>query len=317
MYLDKASPGGSRLGDRLDSDERLKKERDIADEALETERRHVDSVLEGERKQNGIEEYGLFEAERTKTDVDLTNERSQTDIEAQRAAVALTTRDEFLAIVSHDLRNPLGTISMATHMLVRSSLYSTADNETRQFIDIIDRKTSEALRLIGDLMDMERIAAGKLGLQIETHEINEIVQHSVKSFQHLASVKRITLLLSSENSGVIVAFDRDRIAQVLSNLIGNAIKFTPKGGSITLTVSQSEQGVQLAVADTGPGISEDMQKAIFRRFWQIGKNDRRGLGLGLYISKMIVEAHHGKVWVESKLGQGSVFYVTIPLVQKM
>lgn len=312
----RAAPGGSRLGDRLESDELLRKERDIADDALATERRHVDSIIDVERKQKGIEEHGLFEAERSKTDVDLTNERSQTDIEVERATVELTTRDEFLAIVSHDLRNPLGSISMAAQILASSPLFLTANQEMREYLEIIERNAGEALRLIGDLMDMEQIASGKLGLHIEPNDIDDIIQHSVKSFQHLASGKRIALVYRSDNIGITVACDRDRISQVLSNIIGNAIKFTPSGGTVTLAFTRSEHGIQISIADTGPGIASDLHKTIFSRFWQIGKNDRRGLGLGLYISKMIVEAHFGKIWIDSKIGHGSVFCVTLPMSTK-
>ena len=258
-----------------------------------------------------VDEQGFFDAERKKTDKDLTNERNEMDTVVEHATVALTTRDEFLAIVSHDLRNPLSSKSMAAQLLMDSPLYLSAEKEIRECVDIIDRSSAEALRIIGDLMDMECIAAGKLGLHIEPCNILEIIDHSIKSFQHLAAVKNISLLSNSENNGIKVPCDRDRISQVLSNLIGNAIKFTPDGGTITLAVKPNDHAVQISVTDTGSGIPQDMHKLIFERFWQIGKRDRRGLGL--YISKMIVEAHHGQLWVESKLGQGSVFYIALPL----
>ncbi len=309
--VDRAAPGGSRSGDRLDSDERLREERETADNALDAERRHVDSILDAERVQKGIDEGGRFEAERTKTDSDLTSERRQTDVEVDRAATALTTRDEFLAIVSHDLRNPLGAISMAAHMLAASPTYSTADKETRQYLEMIERNAGEALRLIGDLMDMERIAAGKIGLQIQKYDVIEIIQNSVQSFQHLASSKNIAIKVDPENIGFRVMCDRDRIAQVLSNLIGNAIKFSPNQGVVAVAAHRRERDVEICVSDNGPGIPEDMKMAIFSRFWQIGKQDRRGLGLGLYIAKMIVEAHGGRLWVESEVGNGSRFRFTL------
>ncbi len=310
--LDRAATGGSGSVDCLEADERLRKEREIADEALDAERRHVDSILAGEREQKRVDEHGFFAAERAKTDIDLTNERSETDVEVQRAVVALTTRDEFLAIVSHDLRNPLGSVAMAAQILKDGPSYSAADKETREYFDIIERSASEALRLIGDLMDMERISAGKLGLQIAPGDITEVIRHSVESFQHQARAKAIALTSSSDGRAIKIPCDRGRISQVLSNLLGNALKFTPSGGRVTLAVDQRDRAVQISIADTGPGISEDMHKTIFGRFWQIGKQDRRGLGLGLYISKMIVEAHHGNLWVESKPGHGSVFRFTLP-----
>lgn len=131
---------------------------------MHAERRQIDSIRETERWRKKAAERRLFEAERTETDRDLTSERNQTDVEVQRALTALTTRDEFLAIVSHDLRNPLGSISIAAELLRESPVYATADDEERQLLELIERNAAEALRLIGDLLDVERIATGKLGL---------------------------------------------------------------------------------------------------------------------------------------------------------
>ncbi len=297
-----------------DSDELLLQERQSADETLDTERRRVDAILEAERMQKENDERGLFRTERKETDKNLTNERSKTDVEVSRGKAELTTRDEFLAIVSHDLRNPLGSITMAADYLCEKLSYTTADEDTKELLDIIKRNAGQANRLISDLMDMERIAAGKLSLQVKTHITSEIIQDSINSFQAHALKKKLLLSANSEIYAVpVVKCDRDRISQVFSNLIGNAIKFTPNGGSITLSARVFDSRVEISIADSGPGIPEDMLQKVFGRFLQIGKNDRNGLGLGLYISKMIVEAHFGRMWVESKLGQGSTFYFTLPL----
>jgi signal transduction histidine kinase len=305
--------GANNRGDRLEANKRLFKDRLTADEALDTERRHEDSILEKERLDRDVSEKNLLETERKKTDADLTKERTQTDEEAKRATVALTTRDEFLAIVSHDLRNPLGSISVAVDLLKTTPLYAQADDATCQFIDMIGRNTQEALRLISDLMDMESIAAGKLSVEREIHDIVEIIQHAVHSFQGQASTKKLSLELTvKEGPRTSVNCDCDRVSQVFSNLIGNALKFTPNGGKIALNVFPKGDEIKISIADTGPGISKEMQQTIFERFWQLGKPDRQGLGLGLYIAKMIVEAHQGRLWVESELGQGSVFHLTLP-----
>ena len=297
----------------LASDELLL-ERQSSDETLDTERRQADSILGEERMQKENDERGHFKAERKETDKNLTNERSKTDIEVSRGKAELTTRDEFLAIVSHDLRNPLGSIAMAADYLCEKLSYTTADEDTKELLDIIKRNAGQANRLISDLMDMERIAAGKLSLQVKTHITSEIIQDSINSFQAHALKKKLLLSANSEIYAVpVVKCDRDRISQVFSNLIGNAIKFTPNGGSITLSARVFDSRVEISIADSGPGIPEDMLQKVFGRFLQIGKNDRNGLGLGLYISKMIVEAHFGRLWVESKLGHGSTFYFTLPL----
>lgn len=312
--------------DTKETDKRLLLERQHADEALETERRHMDSVLERERRERKAVQDKLFLSERKETDKNLTDERNQTDSEALHAAkalmeektshvatrAALTTRDEFLAIVSHDLKNPLAAISMAASLL-SERLSAHADEETHEYLDLIERNANEAVRLITDLLDMEAIAAGKLGLQLVSHDLCNVIEHSAKSFHLLASAKNITLQIEPTSVDVFVPCDRDRILQVLSNLLGNAVKFTPKDGSITIMIRPRQIEVQVSIADTGPGIPENMQKTIFERFWQISKNDRRGLGLGLYVSTMIVEAHGGKIWVESNIGEGSTFHFTLPV----
>ena len=317
-----ASPTVGAVTEKL-----LMKERSAADATLETERRQVDSVLEIERKEKGDIENDLFISEREETDRHLTSERQKIDTKVQRATVGLaeeqdahlatkaelTTRDEFLAIVSHDLRNPLGAISMVAEVLTSSPIYTTVDDETREHIDMIGRNAGEALRLIGDLLDMERISSGKLGLQIESHDIGQMIEHAVETFRLQASAKALTLESSTKGPRILVKCDRVRISQVLSNLLSNAIKFTPRGGKVVIGIQPSDGGVHISVSDSGPGIPTDMLETIFLRFWQIGKNDRRGLGLGLYISKMLVEAHQGLIWVESKVGQGSVFHVTLPV----
>lgn len=314
--------------DRVEADERISEERQAADDALESERRLMDSILKQERSVMKAAENTLFHSERKETDRNLTDERTQADAETLAAAnmllvekelhvatqAALTTRDEFLAIVSHDLKNPIGAISMATELIRQRPLYDT-DEETREYIDMIDRNASEALRLISDLLDMERIAAGKLNLQIEVHDIAEIIQHTIKTFESFALAKRISLTTNFHDQSIFANCDRDRLSQTLANLIGNAIKFTPIDGTITIEGHKIKDEVKIIVTDTGPGIAENMLHAIFERFWQIGKHDRRGLGLGLYISKMIMETHGGRIWVESKLGDGSKFHVTLPAAQ--
>lgn len=313
--------GGAGLEERRKGDKRLLHERQTADEALEAERARMDATMDLERRQKKAAEEKLFQTERGETDRDLTQERNQTDVEAKRerdahvvTRAALTTRDEFLAIVSHDLRNPLGSVQMATDLLA-GKVSAGADEDTREYLGLIERNISEALRLIDDLLDMERVAVGKLGLHIARHDVSTIIRHAEKTLQSRASSRKITIQNDAQGLEFPVDCDRDRVSQVLSNLIGNAVKFTQEGGTVTLAAEKSGPGeVTISVADAGPGIPEDMHKRIFERFSQIGKADRRGLGLGLYISNMIVEAHGGRIWVESKVGKGSVFRFTLPAV---
>jgi signal transduction histidine kinase len=180
----------------------------------------------------------------------------------------------------------------------------------------INRSVGEMLRLIQDLLDIERIAVGKLTLHYEEHDLSEIIKEAVEKFTGDAAAKEITLNAKPEDVCGYVVCDRSRVMQVLSNLIGNAIKFTAAKGQICVSCARTGtegKEVQVSVSDTGEGIAPGKIKTIFERFSQINSQDRRGIGLGLYIAKMMVEEHPGRIWVESKLGEGSTFHFTLPL----
>jgi len=277
---------------------RLEQERKMTDAALDVEREHGDAVLELEREQKKAQLNKLFYAERQETDEDLTSERQQTDVEVQRAVAALTSRDEFLAIVTHDLRNPLGSIAMAAEMLAASPSFAGVSARDRDYVEVIDRSAREALRLIGDLLDMERLSAGKFNLLVNQHDVKPIVMHAVKALEPQVRSKRLTTEVQLPDTALMAPCDRDRVSQLLSNLLGNAIKFTPPEGVITVSAKKISGAVEVTVADTGPGIPKDMHQSIFER-------------LGLYISKMIAEAHRGRIWVDSDGCKGSAFHFTL------
>jgi len=235
---------------------------------------------------------------------------SQEQQSHQKTNATLTTREEFLAIVSHDLRNPLNNISMATQNLLEEP------KDVKELASSINRSADEMLRLIEDLLDVERMAVGKLTLHFEEHDVSEIIKEAVEKFKGTAASKGITLEAAPQAVCGYVVCDRSRVMQVLSNLIGNAIKFTPAKGQICVSCQRAgpEGGeVRISVSDTGEGIAPEKIKTIFERFSQIHNQDRRGIGLGLYIAKMMVEEHPGRIWVESKLGEGSTFHFTLPL----
>ena len=188
--------------------------------------------------------------------------------------------------------------------------------DVKEFASSINRSADEMLRLIEDLLDVERMAVGKLTLHIEQHDVSEIIKEAVEKFKGTAASKGITLEAAPQDVCGYVVCDRSRVMQVLSNLIGNAIKFTQAKGQICVSCQRAgpEGGeVRISVSDTGEGIAPEKIKTIFERFSQIHNQDRRGIGLGLYIAKMMVEEHRGRIWVESKLGEGSTFHFTLPL----
>ena len=302
----------------------LNEERKDADRVTEIERSNVDALIEKERDDKNASDKSLLVKERVQTDHNLQEERVRTDSKERitsgllsseidehlKTKVALTSRDEFLAIVSHDLRNPLGAISSWVELFMEEN--TKLDLDFKNGLELIKRNADTALRLIRDILDMESIAEGKLQLKSESHRIDKILQESVQTCGHVATTKNIHLTLKAETEAEIFC-DHDRILQVLSNLIGNAVKFTPDGGSIFLSAKINAAEVQVAVRDTGIGIPPEKLQVIFERFAQLAKKDRQGLGLGLYISKLIIEAHQGRLWVESALGEGSTFKFTIPV----
>ena len=290
-------------------------DRKAEDAEIVVERSAFDTALDNERigKHDALNKFVAQE----RLQNDIKTQRSLNLLTAERAAhastqIALTTREEFLAIVSHDLRNPLGTILSCAEVLSTDSVLSQIPDETKRWIEVINRNAATALRLISDILDVERIADGKLGLQFANYSLSDIIKEAIENQKHLASMKSILLKTTALTISEPINCDRDRVAQILSNLIGNALKFTPEGGSVIVNTQELGSDIVVSVEDTGPGIADDQKDHIFERLAQIGNKDRCGLGLGLFISKMLVESHGGKIWVESSPGQGSVFYFTLP-----
>jgi signal transduction histidine kinase len=227
--------------------------------------------------------------------------------EAQQATRA---RDDVLAVVAHDLRNPLNTVTMAISLMLETTPVENV-KERRQ-VEIVRRAADRMNRMIQDLLDVRRMESGRLGIEAKPESPASLVNDTVEMLRPLATGSTIVLEADvAENLPPVVA-DAARIQQVLSNLVGNAVKFTPRDGRVTVCAEPIDGGVRFGVIDTGPGIPPDQVPHIFGRFWQAMPSDRRGIGLGLAIAKGIVEAHGGMIWVESHVGLGSTFYFTLP-----
>jgi signal transduction histidine kinase len=206
-------------------------------------------------------------------------------------------KDELLAIVSHDLRNPLGTISLNVELLAKNTSGDESGRRMRKWAETAKHAAERMQRLIADLLDMSSIEAGQLKIKTGRHPIDTLLNEAVQTFAQLAAAKSI--LLEAEQGPaseppMSVLCDRDRILQVFSNLIGNAIKFTPERGSIMLRAERVDSSMRFSVRDTGVGVPEDQLPRLFDRYWK-SEADRRGVGLGLYIARGIVEAHGGKM----------------------
>ncbi|MDQ3949867.1 MAG: PAS domain S-box protein, partial [Gemmatimonadota bacterium] len=228
------------------------------------------------------------------------------------AAQATRARDEMLGVVAHDLRNPLSTITMASQLLLE--IGAAERPLERKQLEIMRRAADRMNRLIGDLLDVKRIESGTLAVEPRPEAVATVVGDAVEMLRPLAASSSLQLEAAVPDGLPRVMVDPPRVQQVLSNLVGNAIKFTPAGGQITVRAELAPDGVCLAVVDTGPGIPAEQVPHIFGRFWQGKRTDKRGVGLGLAIAKAIVEAHRGRIWVESQVGVGTSFYFTVPVV---
>jgi signal transduction histidine kinase len=184
--------------------------------------------------------------------------------------------------------------------------------QERRQVEIVRRAADRMNRMIQDLLDVKRIEGGRLSMDLQPEEVGPLVTDTIEMLRPLAVGSSIVLESAvAENLPPVVA-DAARIQQVLSNLVGNAVKFTPRAGQVTVTAESMGTEVRFGVVDTGPGIPPEQVPHIFGRFWQAKPSDRRGIGLGLAIAKGIIEAHSGRIWVESRVGSGSTFYFTLP-----
>jgi signal transduction histidine kinase len=225
----------------------------------------------------------------------------------------------FLANMSHELRTPLTAIEgLAANML--DGIIGPVNDKQAEYLADIKASSDRLARLIEDLLDLSVIAAGRTELKPSTISLIALVREVTHGLAPLAKKKLTDLNLGSVEPGLTVWADRDRIAQVLTNLIGNAIKFTPPEGKVTVSAHRNGGAwAEVTIADTGPGIQAEESGKIFDEFYQVtrsGKEKSQGVGLGLAISRKLVEMHGGRIWVESEMGRGSVFHFTLPTQPK-
>ncbi len=281
-------------------------DREVEDAVVRAERASADKSVRQEREVRARLLTRLVPLERDATDQYLLTERARSDD-------ALATRDDFLGMVAHDLRDLLNGVVVSSQFLAQK-LEKHGDSEQLLLETArIERYGARMNRLIGDLVDVASIDAGKLAMQTDQGDVASLVIEAVDALQATASAKGVSLEVQGVQGPCMAEFDHDRLLQVLANLIANSIKFTPRGGSIRVQCERRDDGLAFCVGDTGEGIPAAMLEAVFERFWQVGANDRRGLGLGLYISRCIVEAHGGTIRAESTRGQGTQMFFTLPL----
>lgn len=222
---------------------------------------------------------------------------------------AVRSRDEVLAVVAHDLRNPINVISIAANAL----LQRLPDSSARRPIERITRAAHRADRIVQDLLEISALEAGRFSIDASPVEATDMIQAAIES--QYGPAAEASLVVSTEIAPDLpqIQADEERVLEVLENLIGNAVKFTAPGGSVTVGASARECDLLIWVKDSGSGIPPEQLPHIFDRFWQAKKKERRGTGLGLAICKAIVEAHGGRIWAESALAVGTTLLFTIPL----
>ncbi len=215
-----------------------------------------------------------------------------------------------LAIVSHDLRAPLGSVQLASSLI--RELVSDA-GELGIVLDRMDAGISHMQQLIDDLLDLARVDAGTLRIDAAVTPVDQVVELATSLMESAAGRKGIEIVVDADEALPPVLADARRIVQLLTNLLGNAVKHSPRGGVVTLRVQQRNDQVFFSTRDEGPGVEKDELDWLFGRFWQSERRPKRGLGLGLYIAKAIVDAHGGSIWAESEEAYGACFTFTLPV----
>ena len=270
------------------SGEELTEQRRREDAALRAERVAADERLRREREESCRALAALLPLEREKTDRFLFSERARSD-------ESLANRDDFMAVVGHDLRNLLNGIVVEANLVAERSSASAEGHATRAGMERIQRYAARMNRLIGDLVDVVSIDAGKLAVHTEPCDAAALLAEAAEAFAASADERGVALEVDAPGGKLTAPLDHGRMLQVLANLVTNALKFTPRGGRVVLAGRRSAGELRLTVTDDGSGIPADRLEAVFERFWQADENDRRGLGLGLYISRSLVEAHGGRI----------------------
>jgi signal transduction histidine kinase len=222
-------------------------------------------------------------------------------------------KSEFLASMSHELRTPLNAI-IGFSQVLREEMFGPVNEKQAEYLDDIVSPGNHLLSLINDVLDLSKVEAGQVELEVEPFSLREALERGVVIVREQATEEGVQVELSAGPEVDVVEGDERRIKQVIFNLLSNAVKFTPAGGEVEVTAARVNGEVRVSVADTGPGIAHGDHERIFEEFQQAeaGLDQSEGTGLGLALSKRLVELHGGRIWLESEVGKGSTFVFTLP-----
>lgn len=237
--------------------------------------------------------------------------KEETELQRKQAM-----QDDYIPMLVHDLRSPLSVINGASDLMLKEAQNLTSD-QIHMLLSQIQTSSSWMLRLVNDILDVSKLDAGRFEVNKVFGKITDVLSEQASYYTPMAKTKGITLETSLEDKIPNCSFDPDRIKQVMNNLISNAIKYTPDGGKITISAARQNAYVKICVADTGAGIPRQERDKLFHKFVQAKNHTtvkEKGSGLGLVISKGIVHAHGGDIWIEDNLPKGTKFVFTLPLV---
>jgi signal transduction histidine kinase len=299
--------------------------RSRTDATIRREREHVDRILgrdaatspAADVDETRRETDGRLSVERDGSDAGLaglTEALAEEKASHSAADGALLTHQEFVAITSHDLRNDLSIVSVNAALLLRHAERHIPREEDHARIRSIQRSVAHMDRLVSDLLDLARIDVGKLEVKPEVQDAVQVIRESVESLRPVANAKSVSLRAVLPEARLPARLDPPRIHQVMANLLGNAIKFSPENGEVHVEARRTNRFVEVEVRDSGTGIAEDHLKVIFERYAKLESFQGSGLGLGLYIARWIVDAHGGRIWARSRVGEGSTFGFCLPRV---
>jgi signal transduction histidine kinase len=222
-------------------------------------------------------------------------------------------KSEFLANMSHELRTPLNSI-IGFSQVMRERMVGDVNEKQEEYLDDIISSGNHLLSLINDVLDLSKVEAGQVELEVEPFSMRDALERGVVMVRERATKDGVRVAFTADPEVDVVEGDERRIKQVIFNLLSNAVKFTPTGGAVDVSAAQVNGEVMVSVADTGPGLAPEDHERIFEEFQQAeaGVEQREGTGLGLALSKRLVELHGGRIWVDSELGKGSTFVFTLP-----
>jgi signal transduction histidine kinase len=232
----------------------------------------------------------------------------------EKARRAVQAREQILAVVSHDLKNPLAAIAMTADTLAKVQVPEERRRGLPYAVARIQRAAQKMERLVEDLLDFASIEAGQLALWMQLEDPGPMLHETIASFDGAAQRKRLVVTAEVESNLPKIYCDRDRVLQILSNLVGNATQTVARGGFVKLRLQARERELLFSVSDDGPGICEEDVTHLFERYWRSGEVQYKGTGLGLAIAGGLVSAHGGRIWAESQVGHGATFFFTVPVL---